>query len=290
MTATDPTDNSPPNSPDGAAASNANAASTDNGAGQSPDRAPASVLRVEHVKKIIGKRTVVNDASLTLRAGEVVGLLGPNGAGKTTLFYGILGLIPINGGHIFIDDTDISTLPVYRRARRGLSYLPQEASIFRGLTVRDNLRAVLEMKMKNREDVEAYSDQLLKDFNLTERRDAQAVTLSGGERRRLEIARALCAFPAFLLLDEPFAGVDPLAIRDVRQLVKNLAKRGIGVLITDHNVRETLRIVERAYIIHDGKIIAAGTPQDIINNPLARELYLGEEVTQELQQAGTPKN
>lgn len=256
---------------------------TAKGNNNATDKTSGSLLRVEHIKKNIGKRMVVNDASLTLRAGEVVGLLGPNGAGKTTLFYSILGLIPINSGHIFIDDTDISRLPVYRRARLGLSYLPQEPSIFRGLTVRDNLRAVLEMKIKKREDIETYSDQLLKDFNLTERRDAQAVTLSGGERRRLEIARALCSFPAFLLLDEPFAGVDPLAIRDVRQLVKNLAKRGIGVLITDHNVRETLRIVERAYIIHDGQIIADGTPRSIINNPLARELYLGEEVSKELE-------
>lgn len=244
------------------------------------------ILRIEHIKKTIGKRAVVNDVSLSLQAGEVVGLLGPNGAGKTTLFYGILGLLPINSGNIFIGDVDVSRLPVYRRARLGLSYLPQEPSIFRGLTVKENLQAVLEIKMKRQDDIESYSEQLLKDFNLVERRNAEAVTLSGGERRRLEIARALCAFPTFLLLDEPFAGVDPLAIRDVRLLVKNLAKRGIGVLITDHNVRETLRIVERAYIIHDGKIIADGSPKDIINNPLARELYLGEEVTQELT-AGT---
>ncbi|MGI9461345.1 MAG: LPS export ABC transporter ATP-binding protein [Alphaproteobacteria bacterium] len=240
-------------------------------------------LRVEHIKKIINQRSVVNDVSLSLQAGEVVGLLGPNGAGKTTLFYGILGLVPIDHGNIFIDDTDISRLPVYRRARLGISYLPQEPSIFRGLTVRQNLCAVLEMKMPQRSDIDHYCDQLLKDFSLSKRQDAEAVTLSGGERRRLEIARALCAFPIFLLLDEPFAGVDPLAIKDVRHLVKHLAKRGIGVLITDHNVRETLRIVHRAYIIHDGKIIAEGSPSDIINNPLARELYLGEEMSRDLR-------
>ncbi|MCX8516294.1 MAG: LPS export ABC transporter ATP-binding protein [Alphaproteobacteria bacterium] len=241
------------------------------------------VLRIDKIKKSINGRMIVKDASLTLKAGEVVGLLGPNGAGKTTLFYGILGLIAIDDGKIWLDDKDISRLPVYRRARLGLSYLPQEASIFRGLSVKDNLRAVLEINISNPQEVNNTMTQLLADFNLTARQDADATTLSGGERRRLEIARALCAFPTFLLLDEPFAGVDPLAIRDVRNLVSNLVERGIGVLITDHNVRETLRIVNRAYIIHNGGIIATGSPTEIVNNPLARELYLGEEIAQTWQ-------
>lgn len=224
-------------------------------------------------------RTVVNGVSLGVRAGEAVGLLGPNGAGKTTCFYMVTGLVPVDKGTIEIDGFDVSSMPMYRRARLGVGYLPQEASIFRGLSVENNIRAVLEVVEKSRKERERNLDALLDEFHIAHLRKSPAIALSGGERRRLEIARALASRPNYMLLDEPFAGVDPIAVSDIQQLVRHLTKRGIGVLITDHNVRETLGLIDRAYIIHAGEILKHGSAADIVADQDVRRLYLGEGFT-----------
>ena len=228
----------------------------------------------------IGKRykgrPVVREVSLTVERGEAVGLLGPNGAGKTTCFYMITGLVAPDFGTIKLDGVDITDLPMYRRARLGIGYLPQESSIFRGLTVEQNIRAVLELIESNRDRREAVLDELLAEFSITHLRRAPALALSGGERRRVEIARALASQPHFVLLDEPLAGIDPIAVGDIRDLVSHLKDRGIGVLITDHNVRETLEIVDRAYILHDGHVLMDGTPDAIVASADVRRVYLGE--------------
>jgi lipopolysaccharide export system ATP-binding protein len=236
----------------------------------------ASVLRAAGLMKRYRKRTVVSDVSLTVESGEVVGLLGPNGAGKTTCFYMILGLVPIDAGSVTLDGEDLTHLPIYRRSRLGLSYLPQEASIFRKLTVEQNIRAVLELQGVEEEDVQARLEQLLDDLHVGHLRASPALSLSGGERRRVEIARALATSPRFILLDEPFAGVDPIAVLDIQQIIRFLKERGIGVLITDHNVRETLGICDHAYIINQGAVLAFGKPQEIIYNEAVRKVYLGE--------------
>ena len=223
------------------------------------------------------RRPVVRGVTLTLRRGEAVGLLGPNGAGKTTVFYMITGLIAADQGTISLDGADITHLPMYQRARLGIGYLPQESSIFRGLSVEDNIRAVLELVEPGKSSRERVLRELLDEFSITHIRHSPAVALSGGERRRVEIARALAANPKFMLLDEPFAGIDPIAIGDIRNLVRQLTARGIGVLITDHNVRETLELIDRALIIHEGKVLTEGTPNEIVNNPDVRRYYLGEE-------------
>lgn len=226
--------------------------------------------------KSFKKRTVVRGASLAVRKGEAVGLLGPNGAGKTTIFYMITGLIKPDQGKVIIDGHDITKLPMYRRARLGIGYLPQETSIFRGLTVEQNIRAVLEVVEPNRKERERQLDSLLDEFRITRLRKSPSMALSGGERRRLEIARALASRPSYMLLDEPFAGIDPIAIGDIRALVNHLTQRGIGVLITDHNVRETLELIDRAYIIYDGKVLTEGTPSEIVANEDVRRVYLGD--------------
>ena len=233
-------------------------------------------LYVESISKRYKKRPVVSDITLSLQRGEAVGLLGPNGAGKTTCFYIITGLIQPDYGRVYLDGQDITELPMYRRARIGIGYLPQEASIFRGLTVENNIRAVLETIEPSREKRTAILDALLAEFSITHLRRTPALALSGGERRRVEIARALATNPHFILLDEPFAGIDPIAVGDIRDLVAHLKDRGIGVLITDHNVRETLDVIDRSYIIHDGKMLMEGTPADIIGNEDVRRVYLGE--------------
>ena len=236
----------------------------------------ASVLRAEGLKKSYRKRTVVSNVSLTVESGEVVGLLGPNGAGKTTCFYMILGLVPIDAGSVLLDGEDLTHLPIFRRSRLGLSYLPQEASIFRKLTVEQNIRAVLELQGFDEEEVAARLDGLLDDLHIGHLRTSPAISLSGGERRRVEIARALATSPRFILLDEPFAGVDPIAVLDIQQIIRFLKERGIGVLITDHNVRETLGICDHAYIINQGAVLAFGKPEEIIYNEAVRKVYLGE--------------
>ena len=233
-------------------------------------------LSIEHVRKAYKARRVVEDVSMIVRRGEAVGLLGPNGAGKTTTFYMITGLVRPDSGRIALDGNDVTTLPMYRRARLGIGYLPQEASIFRGLSVEDNIRAVLEIAEPDRTRRERELDGLLDEFDLTRLRKAPSVALSGGERRRCEIARALANRPSFMLLDEPFAGIDPIAVGDIRVLVQHLKKRGIGVLITDHNVRETLGLIDRAYIIHSGKVLTSGKPEQIVEDPAVRKHYLGE--------------
>ncbi|MDD2914680.1 MAG: LPS export ABC transporter ATP-binding protein [Gallionella sp.] len=235
-----------------------------------------SELRAVGLLKKYGSRTVVHDASLSLQSGEVVGLLGPNGAGKTTSFYMIVGLIAADGGEIFIDDTNITHLPIHRRARLGLGYLPQEASIFRRLTVAQNIQAVLELQDLSDEDMQNRMEALLEDLHITHIRDNPSISLSGGERRRVEIARALATDPRFILLDEPFAGVDPIAVLDIQKIIRFLKERNIGVLITDHNVRETLGICDRAYIINAGSVMAEGKPDEIIYNEGVRKVYLGE--------------
>ncbi|MFP5403166.1 MAG: LPS export ABC transporter ATP-binding protein [Gammaproteobacteria bacterium] len=235
-----------------------------------------SRIVAQNLKKTYGARTVVHDVSFEVGSGEVVGLLGPNGAGKTTCFYMVVGLVPADGGSVHLDTHDLTHLPIHRRARLGLSYLPQEPSIFRKMTVEENIRAILELKPYSDEERAAHLDNLLEDLHIAHLRDAAAVSLSGGERRRVEIARALAINPRFILLDEPFAGVDPIAVLDIQKLVHFLVERDIGVLITDHNVRETLGICDRAYIINEGRVLTAGTPELIIQDENARKVYLGE--------------
>ncbi|MEI7455631.1 MAG: LPS export ABC transporter ATP-binding protein [Nitrosomonadales bacterium] len=235
-----------------------------------------SELRAVALKKKYGLRTVVHDASLSVKSGEVVGLLGPNGAGKTTSFYMIVGLVAADGGKITIDDQDITHMPIHRRARLGLGYLPQEASIFRRMSVAQNIQAVLELQDLSDEEIERRLEELLHDLHIQEIRNNPAISLSGGERRRVEIARALATSPRFILLDEPFAGVDPIAVLDIQKIIRFLKERNIGVLITDHNVRETLGICDRAYIINAGAVMAEGKPDEIIYNEGVRKVYLGE--------------
>lgn len=248
-----------------------------------PNTSPAQGLRAEHLAKSYGSRRVVRDVSLDVQPGEVVGLLGPNGAGKTTSFYMIVGLVPSDAGALFIDGQRMDAMPMHRRARLGLSYLPQEASIFRKLNVEDNIRAVLELQTDpttgrtlNRATIEAQLNTLLDELRITHLRHAAALALSGGERRRVEIARALAAQPRFILLDEPFAGIDPIAVIEIQRIISFLKERGIGVLITDHNVRETLGICDRAFIISDGTVLTQGTPEHIVTHPEVRRVYLGE--------------
>jgi lipopolysaccharide export system ATP-binding protein len=235
------------------------------------------VLSVRHLRKAYKMRRIIDDVSMVVRRGEAVGLLGPNGAGKTTLFYMISGLIRPDAGVIELDGHDVTRLPMYRRARLGIGYLPQEPSIFRGLTVEDNIRAVLEITQQDRGRRELELAALLEEFDIKALRKSPAVALSGGERRRCEIARALASRPSFILLDEPFAGIDPIAVADIQTLVHHLKKRGIGVLITDHNVRETLGLIDRAYIIHAGRVLTEGAPGDIIENADVRRFYLGDD-------------
>ncbi|AUI65387.1 MULTISPECIES: LPS export ABC transporter ATP-binding protein [Glaesserella] len=235
-------------------------------------------LYAEHLAKSYKNRQVVKDVSLNVKAGEIVGLLGPNGAGKTTTFYMVVGLVRHDQGRILIDDQDISVLPMHDRAKQGIGYLPQEASIFRRLSVYDNLMAVLQIR-KDLSDAErkARADELIAEFHIEHIRDSLGQSLSGGERRRVEIARALAANPKFILLDEPFAGVDPISVIDIKKIIVNLKERGLGVLITDHNVRETLDVCERAYIVGSGQMIASGTPEDVLNNPDVKRVYLGDQ-------------
>lgn len=234
-------------------------------------------LRAEGLRKSYHNKEVVKGISLRLQEGEIVGLLGPNGAGKTTTFYMIVGNIKPEAGKLFIDDNEITTLPMYMRARLGLGFLPQEPSVFRKLTVRDNLRAVLEIRGAKKDEIEEKVERTLEEFGLTDIADRQASKISGGQRRRTEIARAIVLEPRFLLLDEPFAGIDPIAILDLKEILRYLKSKGIGVLITDHNVRETLSITDRAYIIKDGEVLEEGPPEKIVNNPQVREAYLGKE-------------
>ncbi|CAH1076400.1 LPS export ABC transporter ATP-binding protein [Candidatus Nitrotoga sp. 1052] len=235
-----------------------------------------SELRAVALNKRYRSRTVVHDVSLSVQSGEVVGLLGPNGAGKTTCFYMIVGLVAADGGDIFINGQNITHLPIHRRARLGLGYLPQEASIFRRLTVAQNIQAVLELQDYDNDEIQARQDELMEDLHITHIRNNPAISLSGGERRRVEIARALATNPRFILLDEPFAGVDPIAVLDIQKIIRFLKERDIGVLITDHNVRETLGICDRAYIINAGSVMAEGKPEEIIYNEGVRKVYLGE--------------
>ncbi len=240
------------------------------------DKVPARGLVAQTLGKRYKKRPVVNDVSMTIQRGEAVGLLGPNGAGKTTCFYMITGLVQPDYGRIVLDGEEITNLPMYRRARLGIGYLPQEASIFRGLSVEENIRSVLEVVEPKRDAREAMLDSLLAEFSITHLRRTPSLALSGGERRRVEIARCLASNPHFVLLDEPFAGIDPIAVGDIRDLVSHLKDRGIGVLITDHNVRETLDVIDRAYIIHNGMMLMNGTPADIVGNADVRRVYLGD--------------
>ncbi len=241
-----------------------------------------STLDVKTLSKAYKGRVVVKDVSMRLESGEVVGLLGPNGAGKTTSFYMIVGLVRSDHGEIWLDGENMARMPIHRRARMGLSYLPQEASVFRKLSVADNIRAILELQLDDQGDkhasawIEERLSALLEDLQITHLRDSMALSLSGGERRRVEIARALATSPRFILLDEPFAGVDPIAVIEIQRIVRFLKTRGIGVLITDHNVRETLGICDRAYIINEGSVLASGVPQDIVSDPNVRKVYLGE--------------
>lgn len=233
-------------------------------------------LQVIGLRKSYRKRPVIRDVSLTLNRGEVVALLGPNGSGKTTCFYAIAGLVTPEGGQVIIDGWDATTLPMYRRARMGIGYLPQEMSIFRGLSVEDNILAILEISEPDHSKRRERLEELLSEFSISHLRLAPALALSGGERRRVEIARCLAASPKYVLLDEPFAGVDPIAVGEIRSLVHDLKNRGIGVLITDHNVRETLDIVDRAYILHDGKVLMSGTTDEVVRDENVRRVYLGQ--------------
>ena len=235
-------------------------------------------LKAEHLSKKFKLRQVVKDVSLHVHSGEVVGLLGPNGAGKTTSFYMMVGLLPVDGGSIFMNDTDMTRMPVHARAAMGMSYLPQESSIFRKLTVADNIMAILELRKDlSKSERKIKLEHLLEEFRITHIRKTMGMSLSGGERRRTEIARTLAMDPKFILLDEPFAGIDPISVLDVKRIVSHLRTRGIGVLITDHNVRETLNICERAYIVSDGTIICEGSPETVLSNEQVRSVYLGEE-------------
>ncbi len=250
-------------------------------------------LIANNITITIKNRQILRGVSLELQMGEVVGILGPNGAGKTSLFYSIIGLMPFDSGEIILNGTDISQYPMYRRARMGLNYLPQESSIFRGLSVEDNIRIPLENKKMSREFnnpalKQKRVDKLLNEFGLSHLRKSDALSLSGGERRRLEIARALAFEPKYILLDEPFAGIDPIVVRDIRGLVLGLKSRGIGVLITDHNVRETLKLVDRSYVISEGQVIANGTPEELLNNDIVKDNYIGDEMYAELQQSIKP--
>jgi len=236
-----------------------------------------SELVVENLRKSYKARTVVQDISLTIKSGEVIGLLGPNGAGKTTSFYMMVGLVALDEGRILLDGVDLSHMPIHMRARMGLSYLPQEASIFRKLTVAENILAILELQDMAEEEMHQKLESLLEDLHITHIRDSAAVSLSGGERRRVEIARCLASNPSFVLLDEPFAGIDPIAVIDIQQIVRFLSSRNIGVLITDHNVRETLGICDRAYIVNQGHVFASGIPSEIVANESVREVYLGKD-------------
>ena len=236
----------------------------------------ASGLKIDKLRKSYRKKTVIRDVSMTLDRSEVVALLGPNGSGKTTTFYSVAGLVFPEAGSVTLDGQNVTTLPMYRRARMGIGYLPQEMSIFRGLSVQDNIAAVLDISVKHAHRRKERLEELLSDFSIEHLRRAPALALSGGERRRVEIARCLAADPKYLLLDEPFAGVDPISVGDIRHLVADLKKRGIGVLITDHNVRETLEIVDRAYILHDGQVLMSGTPDEVVENENVRRVYLGE--------------
>ena len=236
-----------------------------------------SELVIENLKKTFKKRTVVQDVSLTIKSGEIVGLLGPNGAGKTTSFYMIVGLIPADRGRISLDDVNISKMPIHSRAKLGLSYLPQESSIFRKMTVSENILAILELQELTREKMNKRLEELLQELGITHIRNNTAISLSGGERRRVEIARCLASNPAFILLDEPFAGIDPIAVIDIQKIIKYLAEQKIGILITDHNVRETLGICDRAYIVNQGKILASGLPKALANDQNVRDVYLGKD-------------
>ena len=236
----------------------------------------ASGLQVTHLRKSYRKKVVIRDFTMDLQRGEVVALLGPNGSGKTTTFYSIAGLVTPEGGKVIVDGHDVTTWPMYRRAQIGIGYLPQEMSIFRGLSVQDNISAILDISEGHQHRRRERLEELLSDFSIEHLRRAPALALSGGERRRVEIARALAANPKYLLLDEPFAGVDPISVGDIRTLVRELKNRGIGVLITDHNVRETLEIVDRAYILHDGQVIMSGTPAEVVQNENVRRVYLGD--------------
>jgi lipopolysaccharide export system ATP-binding protein len=233
-------------------------------------------LQIINLRKSYKRRPVIRDVSMRLNRGEVVALLGPNGSGKTTCFYSIAGLVTPEGGQVIIDGRDVTALPMYRRARMGIGYLPQEVSIFRGLSVEDNILSVLEIAVSDRHKRRERLEELLSEFSITHLRLAPALALSGGERRRVEIARCLAADPKYLLLDEPFAGVDPIAVGEIRHLVQDLKSRGIGVLITDHNVRETLEIVDRAYILHDGKVLMSGTTDEVVRDETVRRVYLGQ--------------
>ena len=246
------------------------------GAGVEEAGHPSGSLIVQSLSNAYRKRQVIKDVSLRVHRGEAVGLLGPNGAGKTTLFYMVTGLIRPDSGMIMLDDYDVTSLPMYRRARLGIGYLPQEPSIFRGLTVEENIRAVLEITQPDKRKRAGELEALLEEFDIARLRKLPAIALSGGERRRCEIARSLAGHPSFMLLDEPFAGIDPIAIGDIRQLVQHLKRRGIGVLITDHNVRETLDLIDRAYIVHSGGILTEGRPEEIVANADVRRFYLGE--------------
>ena len=234
------------------------------------------ILRTSELIKKYKRRTVVNNVSVEVRKGEIVGLLGPNGAGKTTTFYMIVGLVKPNVGHIFLDDTIITGEPMYKRAKMGISYLPQEPSVFRKLTVEDNLKLVLEMTSLSKQEQKNKVESLLEEFGLVHIRDARGDVLSGGERRRTEIARCLAVSPSFILLDEPFAGIDPIAVEDIQKIISALKKKNIGILITDHNVHETLSICDRSYLLYEGRILKAGTTEELANDPEARKLYLGE--------------
>jgi lipopolysaccharide export system ATP-binding protein len=236
----------------------------------------ASGLRVRNLRKSYKKRVVIREFSMDLNRGEVVALLGPNGSGKSTTFYAIAGLVYPEGGEVILDGRDVTNLPMYRRAKLGIGYLPQEMSIFRGLSVEDNISAILDITVKDSHKRRERLEELLSEFSIEHLRRAPALALSGGERRRVEIARCLAADPKYLLLDEPFAGVDPISVGDIRHLVSDLKKRGIGVLITDHNVRETLEIVDRAYILHDGKVLMSGTSDEVVRNENVRRVYLGD--------------